>query len=69
MNRVVKVKCPSCKKDVYWDDTATYRPFCSKRCQLIDLGQWADESHRIPGDDHEVHNNNETIENPYKIDN
>lgn len=27
------------------------RPFCSKRCQLIDLGEWAAESHRIPTDD------------------
>jgi endogenous inhibitor of DNA gyrase (YacG/DUF329 family) len=25
-----------------------YRPFCSERCKLIDLGQWAAESYRIP---------------------
>ncbi|MFM9836156.1 MAG: DNA gyrase inhibitor YacG, partial [Methylophilaceae bacterium] len=25
-----------------------YRPFCSERCQLIDLGDWANEAHRIP---------------------
>jgi len=25
------------------------RPFCSERCRLIDLGAWADESHRIAG--------------------
>jgi len=24
--------------------------FCSERCQLIDLGAWADERHAIPGD-------------------
>ncbi len=29
---------------------STYRPFCSKRCQLLDLGAWADESHRIGGE-------------------
>ena len=25
-----------------------YRPFCSERCRLIDLGQWASENYRIP---------------------
>lgn len=25
-----------------------YRPFCSERCKLIDLGQWADEGYKIP---------------------
>ncbi|MEN6629762.1 MAG: DNA gyrase inhibitor YacG [Sulfuricella sp.] len=25
-----------------------FRPFCSERCKLIDLGQWATESYRIP---------------------
>ncbi|BBM05913.1 hypothetical protein HAALTHF_39070n [Vreelandella aquamarina] len=25
-------------------------PFCSKRCQLLDLGAWAEESHRISGE-------------------
>lgn len=27
------------------------RPFCSKRCKLIDFGEWATESHRIPGEE------------------
>ncbi len=26
------------------------RPFCSRRCQLIDLGEWASEGHAIPGE-------------------
>lgn len=26
------------------------RPFCSRRCKLIDLGEWASESHRIEGE-------------------
>ncbi|WP_410499335.1 DNA gyrase inhibitor YacG [Chitinibacter sp. S2-10] len=25
-----------------------YRPFCSERCKMLDLGQWANESYRIP---------------------
>jgi len=41
------VKCPTCKKPVEWKPENAYRPFCSERCKLIDLGAWADESHRI----------------------
>ena len=44
------IKCPTCKKEIPWNSESIHRPFCSKRCQLIDLGQWADESNRIPGD-------------------
>lgn len=43
------VKCPRCGQETPYHPDNTYRPFCSERCQLIDLGQWADESHRIPG--------------------
>ena len=25
-------------------------PFCSRRCQLVDLGRWLDGGYRIPGD-------------------
>ena len=28
-----------------------WKPFCSERCKLIDLGAWIDECHRIPGDE------------------
>jgi endogenous inhibitor of DNA gyrase (YacG/DUF329 family) len=41
------VNCPSCAKQVEWSPTSIHRPFCSKRCQLIDLGQWAEEEHKI----------------------
>jgi endogenous inhibitor of DNA gyrase (YacG/DUF329 family) len=43
-----QIKCPQCQAVVSWQDNP-HRPFCSERCQLIDLGQWADESYRIPG--------------------
>ena len=43
----LKVPCPNCKEPVVWQSESTYRPFCSKRCQLIDLGEWADEGHKI----------------------
>ncbi len=42
------VKCPHCKAEVTWDNNP-HRPFCSERCQLIDLGAWADERYGIPG--------------------
>lgn len=42
--------CPTCKKPVRWTASSPFRPFCSERCRLIDLGDWADERHRIPGD-------------------
>ncbi len=39
----MKVKCPTCQTDVVWSPESEYRPFCSKKCQLIDLGEWASE--------------------------
>lgn len=43
------VKCPTCEKEIAWSTENKYRPFCSERCRLIDLGEWASESHRIAG--------------------
>lgn len=52
------VSCPTCRKPVEWTQDAQWRPFCSERCKLIDLGAWASESYRIPAveldDDEEV---------------
>lgn len=42
-----KVNCPTCETSVTWAPESEFRPFCSKRCQLIDLGEWASESNRI----------------------
>ena len=41
------MKCPICKKEVGVDDPEF--PFCSERCRLIDLGNWASEKYVIPG--------------------
>jgi uncharacterized protein len=43
------VKCPTCRKEVQWQDNP-HRPFCSDRCQLIDLGAWTEERYKIPSD-------------------
>jgi uncharacterized protein len=42
------VKCPHCKKTVVWSQDFPFRPFCSERCRIIDLGAWADGSYSIP---------------------
>lgn len=43
------VHCPTCHKPVEWTSHAKWKPFCSERCSLIDLGEWLDEKPRIPG--------------------
>jgi uncharacterized protein len=42
------VSCPHCGKSVEWTSANAYRPFCSERCKLIDLGAWATEKYRVP---------------------
>ncbi len=44
---VTIVKCPTCRRDVPWSEAAAYRPFCSERCRLIDLGAWLTEQRAI----------------------
>ena len=43
-----QVACPTCKKLVAYDINNPFRPFCSQRCKMIDLGDWANENYRIP---------------------
>lgn len=40
------MKCPICRKQV--QPGTPYAPFCSERCRLIDLANWAEEKYRIP---------------------
>ncbi|MDQ3187583.1 MAG: DNA gyrase inhibitor YacG [Pseudomonadota bacterium] len=35
------VKCPNCSNKVSWNRESKFRPFCSERCKMIDLGAWA----------------------------
>ncbi|MBI4838941.1 MAG: DNA gyrase inhibitor YacG [Nitrospirae bacterium] len=44
----MKTKCPVCKKESVWEGNS-FRPFCSERCKLIDLGAWASEEYKIDG--------------------
>jgi endogenous inhibitor of DNA gyrase (YacG/DUF329 family) len=48
VGKVRYVACPRCGKQVVWDPKNDYRPFCSERCKLFDLGAWATERYRVP---------------------
>ncbi len=41
------VACPTCRKPAEYSASNIYRPFCSNRCQLIDLGEWAEGKYAI----------------------
>ncbi len=43
-----KVRCPQCGGESLWSGSNPWRPFCSERCKMIDLGAWASESYRVP---------------------
>lgn len=47
---MTSVACPTCKRNVEWTAASQWRPFCSERCKLIDLGDWASERNVIPGE-------------------
>jgi len=47
------VNCPQCGRQCEWGDNP-WRPFCSERCKLIDLGAWLKEKHAIPGESVEI---------------
>ena len=47
------VPCPRCGKESLWDINNPFRPFCSERCKMIDLGKWADEEFRVAVPDEE----------------
>ena len=45
-------RCPNCGEPT---DPA-FKPFCSKRCKLIDLGAWSSESYRLTPTENESDN-------------
>jgi endogenous inhibitor of DNA gyrase (YacG/DUF329 family) len=62
-----RVKCPTCQRDLDWED-APFRPFCSERCRLIDLGAWLSGQRSIPGESVPPPENPVTEERPPKRD-
>ena len=54
----MRIQCPMCKTVVTSErandqeahaEQLRWRPFCSRRCKLLDLGNWLDERYRISG--------------------
>ena len=45
-----QITCPTCGKKDTWQPENAFRPFCTDRCKLIDLGEWASETRKIPGE-------------------
>ena len=46
-----QVPCPRCGISVAWTSANRYRPFCSERCKMIDLGAWANEEYRVAAEE------------------
>ncbi|SEQ51111.1 hypothetical protein SAMN04488038_107126 [Solimonas aquatica] len=44
-------RCPQCSQPSLLETENRWRPFCSERCKLIDLGQWFEERYSIPAED------------------
>ncbi len=60
MNTPIRhIKCPQCKQPSEWSPQNPYRPFCSERCRMIDLGAWARGDYVIAG---------EPLESPPELD-
>lgn len=43
------MRCPTCRQEL-GKERSPYRPFCSERCKMVDLGRWLDGSYAIPGE-------------------
>jgi len=51
-NKTLEIKCPKCKKKFNYYQSE-FRPFCSYRCKMIDLGKWLSEEYVISHKDQE----------------
>ena len=58
MTQPAPVLCPMCESPLTGEaqpspltpESHPYRPFCSRRCKLLDLSRWLSEEYRVPGD-------------------
>jgi len=46
----MRIKCPECGRLAEWSRDNPFRPFCSERCKMVDLGEWATGNRYIPGE-------------------
>jgi endogenous inhibitor of DNA gyrase (YacG/DUF329 family) len=45
-----RVRCPTCKRELTWNDEFPWRPFCKERCKMVDLGAWFAEERAVGGE-------------------
>jgi len=57
---IMQIICPICKKKSTWEENP-WRPFCSERCKLIDLGKWVTEEYKIEGEERKEEKNDEIL--------
>lgn len=50
----LEVSCPCCKQTFEYY-SSKYRPFCTERCKMVDMGHWFDESYTIAGKNNSVY--------------
>ncbi|MFZ9419432.1 MAG: DNA gyrase inhibitor YacG [Burkholderiaceae bacterium] len=50
-SKTLVVACPKCARDSVFAPSNRYRPFCSERCKLNDLGDWASDRYRLAGEE------------------
>ena len=48
-SRRITVNCPTCQGPSLFAPENRWRPFCSERCRMIDLGAWANDEYVVPG--------------------
>ncbi len=56
------INCPCCGKKNTWQSENKFKPFCSDRCKLIDLGEWANESRKIPAEPADLNSTDDKAE-------
>lgn len=49
-----RVRCPTCQREVAWVQDSAWRPFCSERCRMVDLGAWFSGERGIAGQNGEA---------------
>jgi endogenous inhibitor of DNA gyrase (YacG/DUF329 family) len=50
MNATKRYECPTCKREISWNSDFPWRPFCSERCKMVDLGAWLANDRAIAGE-------------------
>ena len=53
------VACPRCGQPALFSPENPWRPFCSERCKMIDLGAWASDTYRVPAEPGKPENDDE----------